>query len=341
MEFLEKYRVFQTTDHDAGQDFASRVWEKHHSLLKGKQFDLTWNQADLKRASLAFVDHPCGVVATCDGPLSDTFRILFHQSGRMEHRINGKESVSFPGQCTVHPPQCNLRLDIEPFSLLLLSLDGKFVRSALNQRFSKLPSFEEWATSFSMSSPSIATLNSLCLWVAKELENPQSPLLTQNRAAASFERTLLTLFVEALVERHPSAVEIRGDLSELHVKRAEEWIDAHLEEAIGAEEAAAALGVEAQTLVQTFKRVRGYSPAHLLLRRRLERAREILGAAGPDTTVTDVATGLGFFELGRFATRYRERFGERPSETLARSLGRAPGQTATMQKPRPAELESA
>jgi hypothetical protein len=220
MQFLEKYRVFQTTDHDAGQDFASRVWEKHHSLLKGKQFDLTWNQADLKRASLAFVDHPCGVVATCDGPLSDTFRILLHQSGRMEHRINGKESVSFSGQCTIHPPQCNLRLDIEPFSLLLLSLDGKFVRSALTQRFSKLPPFEEWATSFSMSSPSIGTLNSLCLWMANELKNPQSPLHTQERAAASFERTLLTLFIEALVERHPSAEEIRGNLSELHVKRA-------------------------------------------------------------------------------------------------------------------------
>jgi transcriptional regulator GlxA family with amidase domain len=93
--------------------------------------------------------------------------------------------------------------------------------------------------------------------------------------------------------------------------------------------------------LQTFKRVRGYSPAHLLLRRRLEQARDTLGAAGPDTTVTDVATGLGFFELGRFATRYRERFGERPSETLARSLGRVPRQTPTMQKRRPAELESA
>jgi AraC-like DNA-binding protein len=341
LEFLSKYRVFQTTDHDAGQDFASRVWEKHHSLLKGKQFDLTWNQADLKRVSLAFVDHPCGLVATCDGPLSDTFRILFHQSGRMGHKINGKESVSFPGQCTIHPPQCNLRLDIEPFSLLLLSLDGGFVRSALKQRFAKLPPFEEWATSFTISSPSIATLNSLCLWMAKELENPQTPLHTQERAAASFERTLLTLFIEALVEQYPSAEDIRGNLSEAHIKRAEEWIDAHLEEAIGAEEVAAALGIDANVLVRTFKRVRGHSLAQVLLRRRLERARETLGAAGSDTTVTDVATGLGFFELGRFATRYRQRFGEKPSETLARSRGRAPGQTTTMQKPRPAELESA
>ena len=325
MELLSKYRVFQTADHDEGQQFASQVWEKHHSLIKGKTFGLTWNQADLKRASLAFVDHPCGLIATCDGLLSDSFRILLHQTGRIDHTINGKKSVSFPGQCTIHPPQSSLRLDIEPFSLLLLTLDGSFVRSALSQRFAKLPPFEEWAMSFSRGSPSMATLNSLCLWMAKELGSQKSALLIQDRAAASFERTLLTLFVEALVEQHPSAEDIRGNLSELHVKRAEEWVDAHLYEPIGAEEVAAALGVNPHALVQTFKRMRGYSLSHALLRRRLERARDILGAAGPDTTVTDVATHLGFFELGRFATRYRERFGERPSETLARSRGRAPG----------------
>lgn len=321
MKFLSNYKVFQTTDHDAGQEFASRVWERHHSLLKGKQFDLTWNQADLKHASLAFVDHPCGLVATCDGALSDTFRILFHQNGRMEHKINGKESVSFLGQCTVHPPQADLRLDIEPFSLLLLSLDGNFVRSALNQRFAKLPPFEEWAISFSISSPSIATLNSLCLWMAEELESPQSPLLTNEHAAAGFERTLLALFIEALVDHFPYAVDIRGNLGAPYIKRAEEWIDGHLEEAICDEDVAAALGVDATRLANTFKRVRGLSLKRALRERRLERAREILEAAPPDTTVTEVAARLGFFELGRFAGRYRELFGERPSETLARSLG--------------------
>jgi AraC-like DNA-binding protein len=241
------------------------------------------------------------VVARCDGPISDTFRILFHQSGRIDHRINGKESISLPGRCTIHPPRADLKLDIESFSLLLLSLDGDFVRSALNQRFSKLPPFEEWATSFSLESPSIATLNSLCLWLAKELENPQSPLITQDRVAANFERTLLTLFVEGLVERHPETASVRGNLSDVHVSQAEEWIDAHLAEPIGLEEVAAGMGVDAQALVRTFKRLRGQSPLRAILRRRLERARNALQSAEPGATVTEIATGLGFFELGRFA----------------------------------------
>jgi AraC-like DNA-binding protein len=341
MELLSKYRVFQTADHDDGQQFLSQVWERHHSLLKGKRFALTWNQANLKRCSLAYVDHACGAVLECDGPVSDAYRMCFHLTGRVDHRINCNEAGSWPGQCAVHSPRAEVRLDAEPFSALVLNLDGDFVRTALNQRFSKLPPLETWATAFSVDSPAVATLNSLCLWMAKELDDPQSLLLTQDRVAASFERTLLTLFIECLVERHPSADEIRGDLTNIHVRRAEEWIDAHVKDAIGVEDVASAIGVEAQALVRAFKRVRGYSPTRALRRRRLERARDALAAAGPETTVTTVAIGLGFFELGRFAARYREQFGEKPSETLARSLGRVPEQTTPMQKRSPAEVGSA
>jgi len=332
MELLARHRVFQTNSAVEGERFASEIWERHRSRLKSRKFALTWNQANLKRSSLAFVDHPCGVVAKCDGPLSDTFRILFHKSGRIDHRINGKEAISLPGQCAVHPPRADLRLDIDSFSLLLLSLDGEFVRSALNQRFSKLPPFEDWATGLSLESPSIATLDSLCRWMATELENPQSPLLAQDRVAASFERTLLTLFVEGLVERHPDSAAVRGNLSDTHVSLAEDWIDAHLAEPIGIEEVATGVGVDAQALVRTFKRLRGHSPLRAILNRRLERAHDALTTAEPGATVTEIATGLGYFELGRFAVRYREQFGERPSETLARRLNRTGLPSPTMQE---------
>ena len=38
-------------------------------------------------------------------------------------------------------------------------------------------------------------------------------------------------------------------------------------------------------------------------------------------TVTGVALRCGFVELGRFSVQYRQRFGERPSETLCRVRG--------------------
>lgn len=50
---------------------------------------------------------------------------------------------------------------------------------------------------------------------------------------------------------------------------------------------------------------------------RLSRARwALLSADASLTTVTAIATGFGFLELGRFSVEYRKVFGESPSRTL-------------------------
>jgi AraC-like DNA-binding protein len=73
------------------------------------------------------------------------------------------------------------------------------------------------------------------------------------------------------------------------------------------------------TLENSFKKITGLTPHTFFLRRRLNRARTaLLGADRGDGRVTDIAMELGFNELGRFAVRYRQMFGESPSETLRR-----------------------
>lgn len=320
MELLASHRIFQTNDLDLGRDFASQVWERHKSQLKSDNFALTWNQAALRRSSLAYVDHPCALAARCEGPLSDVFRILFHQKGRIDHSISGREASSQAAQVVVHAPGQELRLEIAPFSLLMLNLDGELVRSALERRLGKTDRFESWATELSPTSPPVEALRSLCFWTAKEFDNPRSPVLTSAAVAANLERTLLSLFIECLAERRFRGEEPPSDLNVAQVQKAEEWIDANLANAISVEDIAAAIGASPRALQTAFRRVRGYSPTNAVFRRRLERSRAALVAAGPNDTVTKIATDQGFFELGRFAVRYREEFGEKPSETLARSL---------------------
>jgi transcriptional regulator GlxA family with amidase domain len=76
-------------------------------------------------------------------------------------------------------------------------------------------------------------------------------------------------------------------------------------------------GVSERTLRAAFHDVLGLSPKQYDITERLRAARAALSAADPETTtVTDIAMTYGFFELGRFAGRYRDVFGEVPSRTL-------------------------
>jgi transcriptional regulator GlxA family with amidase domain len=77
-------------------------------------------------------------------------------------------------------------------------------------------------------------------------------------------------------------------------------------------------GMSERALRNAFHREHGLSPKQFDLHERLQRAREALSHSGPSTTVTMVANDQGFFELGRFAARYKRVYGESPSQTLRR-----------------------
>lgn len=87
-------------------------------------------------------------------------------------------------------------------------------------------------------------------------------------------------------------------------------------------------GVSERTLRAAFHDVIGVSPKRYAIKQRLEAAHAALRKADPGTTVTDVAMTFGFFELGRFAGRYRHTFGEVPSETLRHAADSQPEQAA-------------
>jgi len=62
------------------------------------------------------------------------------------------------------------------------------------------------------------------------------------------------------------------------------------------------------------------SPIRYLLLRRLREVRRALRDADPNMAkVAEIAQRFGFWELGRFAGRYRATFGESPSTTLRRA----------------------
>lgn len=91
-------------------------------------------------------------------------------------------------------------------------------------------------------------------------------------------------------------------------------------EPLYATELAKLAGVSYPTLRRIFVEWFGVSPVRYLFLKRLYLARHGL-LSGECQTVTEAATVCGFWELGRFARRYAELFGELPSVTLARVSG--------------------
>jgi AraC-like DNA-binding protein len=82
-----------------------------------------------------------------------------------------------------------------------------------------------------------------------------------------------------------------------------------------------AIRVSEPTLRISCREHLGMGPKRYLLLRRMHLAQRALRQARPDaTSVTDIATCYGFWQLGRFAVEYQSLFGESPSATLRRQF---------------------
>ncbi|MFD1193833.1 helix-turn-helix domain-containing protein [Seohaeicola saemankumensis] len=101
------------------------------------------------------------------------------------------------------------------------------------------------------------------------------------------------------------------------VRRAEELFEDRTTNPPSIADLCKAANVGATTLHLCFNEVYGASPIAYLHAKRITQARSlILSAERVPRSVKDVALSLGFTHSGRFAERYRNFFGEYPSETL-------------------------
>ena len=155
------------------------------------------------------------------------------------------------------------------------------------------------------------------LWGELRLGNP---FLNSPHAVAQIENCVVTLLALTVDRATVSSVKRDREVGyPAYLKRAEDYLEAHVSEPVSLAELAVTAGVSVRTLNRAFKKRFGMGPVGLMKRRRLEHARRTLLAARPTTTtVTQTALGLGFAHMSQFAADYRKLFGELPSETLRR-----------------------
>jgi AraC-like DNA-binding protein len=317
---LEQHCRIVTDDLDLSREVMNKLWERHEiHVNSGWSYGIRWHQADLQHTSLSYLDSPTSVHIVC-GPVGNSYRFGVHEGGANRYRVNGYETAGVPGIASLHAPGQMLECDTQPFRGLMLTLEATFVDKAVARRFGRVPPFEEWARDFSVQTGPSASLYSLMRWTAFELDGADSWLLASARTADSLERAMLGLFLDCLAEQRPANRRPADDLAVKHVKRVEEWIDAHYGDALNIDDLAEVAGISVRSLQASFRRLRDCTPMEALARRRMRAAYDAL--RNPEATVTQVAADCGFFHLGRFASRYHEAFGETPSASLARARKR-------------------
>ena len=139
----------------------------------------------------------------------------------------------------------------------------------------------------------------------------QQPLIT---------RQLEELVISTLLSQQPNnySQELSGDhrpLAPRHVKRVEEYIEAHAQESLSPAILAEIADVSVRTLYAGFREFRHMSPMEFLRSVRLQRIHEALSRPEHQASVTDTAMYWGFSHMGRFSQEYQKLFGEKPSET--------------------------
>lgn len=153
---------------------------------------------------------------------------------------------------------------------------------------------------------------------AAKLAEDNSAVIADPRAAMTLEQDLIRAMVACLAERQPGDVWASHRHSQI-MRRFHEIVEASADERLHIVELCAQLNVSDRTLRACCQEHLGMPPHRYLWIRQMTIARRALLRADPaSTTVTDIATANGFWELGRFAVGYRQQFGESPSASLRR-----------------------
>jgi AraC-like DNA-binding protein len=172
---------------------------------------------------------------------------------------------------------------------------------------------------FDLSSGNASRWNFAVQMLHAELFEADS-LLLQGVGQGQLEEFVMSSLLYSLRSNYSEQLASRSEPAHRAVRRACDYIDRNLADPISIDDIALAAGVSVRTIQNLFAQELGQTPTSYLRNERLERARSDLADAPGSSrlTVTDVAMRWGFNHLGRFATTYRNRFGESPSQTLRR-----------------------
>jgi len=171
--------------------------------------------------------------------------------------------------------------------------------------------------------PQSARLRQECLGyfgVASALQQSPDLGLPLEAMAADLISLAIRFVVDSRIEPEPTpTLHRRVEI----IRKAEEFVESFPGRSFRIPDVCRHIGTCERSLRYAFEDLAGISPAAYLKAHRLSRVHSaLLEADSSETLVKAIAYEHHFWHLGQFARDYRLAFDERPSETLARSVGR-------------------
>ena len=147
----------------------------------------------------------------------------------------------------------------------------------------------------------------------EEIGTPYGSLYAESISIAIIMRLLATANRDGACERPKMT-----GLPKWRLKRAVDYVEARLAEPVSLADVAAAAGLTRMHFAAQFKAATGLRPHEYLLRRRIERAQEML--ARNETPLVDIALSVGFQTQSHFTTVFKRLVGQ-PPRAWRRSYG--------------------
>jgi AraC-like DNA-binding protein len=257
--------------------------------------------------------------ATLDFPSLAAYHVTVPTTGLVRACRDGHEVTATPATALVFRPGDRVRLRQEPNTA---ELDVRIESRALEAELSALLGHPidgpiDLPRAFDLTEGPAHSWSRLVRLLRDELEHESSlifePLIAEQLCSSVLSGLLLSV-------PHRYAAELMEPAAAgppRSIRRVLDAICGEPERAFTAGELAAIAGTSVRSLQSGFRRHVGSAPMAYLQQVRLTRVHETLHAGDPAAiTVADVAHRWGFAHLGRFASAYRKRFGESPSETL-------------------------
>jgi AraC-like DNA-binding protein len=318
---LSAHELFRSSDLDEARERVAAVFCPHRLDIVGRgRMDARHHHLPGEKLSLNYIQYGAKTLIA-PGELDRFYLVQIPLSGGAAIANGLDRYYSSPKAAAVlNPHQPTTMIWEEGTRQVLVQIDRRALQDFLS---AQLGAQAERPLTFSgaldLTTESGAAFRRLVLFLVAEADAGQSPI-GAGMLGRSVESALMSGLLEA--HQHDYAALLgrrRAAPRPRHMRLAESYIAANLDQPLTIEDIASAAGISPRGLQLAFRQHRGTTPLGFWRDQRLARAHsDLLAGAG---TVTDIALRWGFTHFGRFAESYRTRYGMTPRDTLRAARG--------------------